>query len=95
MSRSALLALSILDCGFGAVALLSDGDLSTVAYLANFLLALVLMVLTWQDLQRRGWTWQAAAGVTYVIAPLVGLILYFALSSRPLLEEAQPPVARS
>lgn len=83
MSRGALLALSVVDCAFGAVALSTDGTTSSIAYGLNFILAAVLVVLTWQDLRARGWTWQCAASITYLVAPLVGLVLYAALSNRP------------
>lgn len=93
MSRGWLLALSVLDCAFGAVALSADGTTSSVAYGLNFVLAALLAVLTWQDLRARGWTWQSAASITYLIAPLVGLVLYAALSSRP--KRAEASLARS
>lgn len=87
MSRKLLLALSVLDCAFGLTALYTDGAASSVAYGLNFVLAAVLAMLTWQDLRSRGWTWQSVVSVTYVLAPLVGLVLYAALSSRPKLPE--------
>ena len=93
MSRGWLLALSVLDCAFGATALATDGTTSSIAYGLNFVLAALLAVLTWQDLRARGWTWPAAAGITYLIAPLVGLVLYAALSNRPRRSEAS--LARS
>ena len=83
MSRAQLLGLSVLDCVFGLVYLYSDGSVSNIALGLNFILAALLMVLTYQDLRARGWTWPAAASITYLIAPLVGLVLYAALSNRP------------
>jgi hypothetical protein len=42
------------------------------------------MVLTWQDLRSRGWSWQApVVGVSYLFVPLVGLVLYAFASNRP------------
>lgn len=84
MSRTALLAASVVACGFGAIALAADGAVSAVAFVMNGVLALLLMVLTWQDLRQRGWTWQSAVvGLSYVVAPLVGLVLYAVASGRP------------
>ena len=82
MSRGLLIGLSVVDCAFGATALSTDGATSAIAYGLNFTLAALLAVLTWQDLRSRGSTWQAAASVTYLIAPLVGLVLYAAFSGR-------------
>ena len=83
MGRTGLLALSVLDCVFGVVALSSSGTLSEVSFGLNFTLAALLMVLTWQDLRARGWTWQApVVGVSYLVAPLVGLVLYALASGR-------------
>ena len=59
MGRNGLLALSVLDCLFGIGSLTTSGGASEVFLLLNFLLAALLMVLTWQDLRSRGWTWQA------------------------------------
>ena len=79
-----LLLLSVVDCGFGAVSLSTDGSVSRVAYGFNLTLAVLLAVLTAQDLRRRGWRWQApAVGVSYLAAPLVGLALYAITSGRP------------
>lgn len=83
MSRVQLLALSVLDCVFGLIYLYSDGAVSNLALGLNFVLAALLVVLTYQDLRSRGWSWPAAASVTYLIAPLIGLVLYAALSNRP------------
>lgn len=92
MGRNGLIALGVVDCAFGVTALTTDGALSEMAYVFNFTLAVVLMVLTWQDLRSRGWSWQAPlAGVSYVAAPLIGLIAYVALSFRePEQETARP-----
>ena len=84
-----LLGVSVIDCAFGIVSLTSDGSVAEVALMLNFVLAAVLAVLTWQDLRARSWTWQAPlVGVSYVVAPLVGLILYAVLSDRP--KQSQP-----
>lgn len=92
MSRSGLIALGILDCAFGVTALTADGALSDLAYVLNFTLAAVLMVLTWRDLRSRGWPWQAPlAGISFIAAPLVGLIAYVALSFREAGQETATP----
>jgi hypothetical protein len=83
MGRSGLLALSVVDCIFGVVALSTSGTVSDISLGLNFTLAALLMVLTWQDLRTRGWTWQAPiVGVSYLAAPLVGLVLYALASGR-------------
>jgi hypothetical protein len=84
MSRNALLLISVIACGFGAIALTTEGTASATAYAFNFILAALLAVLTWQDLRDRGWTWQSAViGLSYLAAPLVGLVLYAVASRRP------------
>lgn len=88
MGRNGLLGLSILDCAFGVIYLTSDGSLADVALALNFILAVLLMVLTWQDLRARGWRWQApVVGISYLFAPLLGLILYALASGRPRRQE--------
>lgn len=84
MGRAQLLGLSVVDCVFGIVALSTGGTVASVALGVNFVLAALLMVLTWQDLRARGWTWHAGVvGVSYLLAPLVGLVLYAVASGRP------------
>ena len=84
MSRAALLALSVVDCAFGLVYLASGGSVAKVALGLNFVLAALLAVLTIQDLRARRWSWQAIViGISYVLAPLIGLVLYAAASGRP------------
>jgi phosphoglycerol transferase MdoB-like AlkP superfamily enzyme len=83
-ARNALLALSVVDCIFGLLYLSSSGDSADVFLGINFSLAALLTVLTWQDLRKRGWTWQApVVGVSYLVAPLIGLMLYAITSNRP------------
>ena len=84
MSRTALLLLSVVDCAFGAVTLATEGSVAKVAFGLNFTLAALLAVLTWQDLRQRDWTWQAPLiGLSYLVAPLIGLVLYAIASGRP------------
>jgi hypothetical protein len=84
VTRGSLLGLSVIDCVFGVVALTSDGSTKTTFLMLNFLLAVVLAILTAQDLRHRGWSWRALViGASYAIAPLVGLIAYAIASDRP------------
>ena len=84
MSRGGLLILSVVACAFGGLSLATSGSLSRAAYGVNLTLAVLLAVLTTQDLRRRGLTWPAPlVGVSYVVAPLVGLALYAIASNRP------------
>lgn len=84
VGRTALLGLSVVDCGFGALYLTTSGSLADAALLLNFLFAALLTVLTWQDLRARDRTWPApVTGLSYLLAPLVGLVLYAAFSNRP------------
>jgi len=55
-ARNVLLGLSVVDCIFGLLYLSSEGDSAETFLGINFLLAALLMVLTWQDLRKRGWT---------------------------------------
>jgi hypothetical protein len=74
----------VIDCAFGATALSTEGSVSGVAFGLNFTLAALLAVLTWQDLRARAWHWQAPlVGLSYLVAPLVGLVLYALASGRP------------
>jgi phosphoglycerol transferase MdoB-like AlkP superfamily enzyme len=74
----------VVDCIFGVLYLSNSGDSADTFLGINFLLAALLTVLTWQDLRKRNWTWQAPlVGVSYLFAPLVGLILYALASNRP------------
>ena len=84
MQRNGLLAISVIDCGFGILYLSSSGSVADVAFGLNFVLAALLTVLTWQDLRSRGWTWQAPlVGLSYLAAPLFGLVLYAMASNKP------------
>lgn len=73
-----------MDCAFGLVYLSSTGSTADVALGLNFVLAAVLAVLTIQDLRSRAWRWQAfVVGGSFLLAPLVGVVLYAVTSSRP------------
>lgn len=70
-------------CVFGVISLSAGGTTASIALGLNFILAALLMVLTWQDLRARGWTWQAGVvGISYLLAPLIGLVLYALASGR-------------
>lgn len=97
MSRGQLLVLSVVCCAFGGLYLaVDDGGLKTMAFVLNAVLAILLAVLTFQDLRARRpqWTWQAAlVGLSYIAAPLVGLALYAAASNTPKPDKADKPAA--
>lgn len=83
MTRLTLLALSVVDCAFGATYLYGPEGLRAPAFILNFLLAVVLAVLTAQDLRSRGMRLGWLVGLSYIAAPLVGLVLYAIFSSKP------------
>ncbi len=87
MSRGQILALSVICCGFGALALYGPGDYRGVAYAVNVLLAIVLYFVAGRDLRARGWELGYLFAGAYLL-PLVGLIVYFSLSDRPKIEGA-------
>lgn len=91
MSRGVLLGLSVVACVFGGISLVTDGSASGAAYAVNVTLAALLAVLTWQDLRRRAWSTVPAAliGLSYLLAPLLGLVLYALAGARP---KRQPEV---
>lgn len=57
-------------------------------YLVNVVLAVLLAVLTGRDLTRRGMRLGWLVGLSYVLAPLIGLVLYGIFSTRS--REAAP-----
>jgi len=83
MTRAQLIVLSVVCCGFGLLALYGSGGLSTFGYVVNFGLAVVLAIMTGRDLASRGVRVPWLVGLSYVAAPLIGLILYGVLSARP------------
>lgn len=82
MSRSQIIALSVVCCLFGAVSLWGPDDLQTPAYVVNVALAIVLFVVAGRDLTRRGWELGYLFAGAYLL-PLIGLIVYVGLSNRP------------
>lgn len=82
MSRAQIIALSVVCCVFGVLALDGPDNVQTPAYLANAALAIVLFVVAGRDLTRRGWELGYLFAGTYLL-PLIGLIVYVGLSNRP------------
>jgi hypothetical protein len=78
-----LLAASVVCCVFGALALAGPEGFRGVAFGGNLTLAVLLAVLAGQDLMRRGWhAMSVVIGISYVVAPLIGLAAYALASSR-------------
>ena len=82
MSRSQILALSVVCCAFGAVAIYASGPIRAVAFVLNFILAVALAIIAGRDLDRRGVRLAWLVGISYVLAPLIGFILYAIFSAR-------------
>ena len=81
-SRGGLLALSVIDCGFGLMYLFGPGGARPAMLGVNVALAVLLAVLTGRDLMGRGVRLGWLAGLSYLFAPLVGLVLYTVFSGR-------------
>ncbi len=82
MPRGGILALSVVCCGFGLLALEGPPDVRGWAHLVNALLAIALFFLAGADLRARGWELGYLFAGAYVL-PLIGLIVYYSLSMRP------------
>ena len=82
MTRARLIGLSVVCCGFGLLALYGTGAARGFGSVANFTLAVLLAILTGRDLASRGVRLAWAVGLSYVLAPLIGLVLYGILSAR-------------
>ncbi|MGB8649523.1 MAG: hypothetical protein WCD35_02560 [Mycobacteriales bacterium] len=82
-SRSGLLALSVLDCAFGLFYLFGPHGARSAMLGLNIVLAVILAILTGRDLMARGLRLGWLAGLSYIFAPLVGLVLYGIFSARP------------
>jgi hypothetical protein len=82
MSRTQILALSVVACVFGALSLWGPHDFRTVARVVNVVLSLGLIFVAGRDLKERGWQYGYLIGLTYLL-PLVGLVTYLSLSDRP------------
>ena len=84
LSRTWLLALSVVDCGAGALGLWGPHGARSSMLVVNFALAVLLAITTGIDLHARGFRLGWLVGLSYLAAPLVGFVLYAILSSRPL-----------
>lgn len=93
MTRAQLLALSVVCCGFGLLALYGSGTARGAGAAINLVLAAVLAVFTGRDLLARGVRFGWLIGLSYLAAPLVGLVLYGIFSGRPASAPASSPVA--
>ena len=82
MSRFQIIALSLICCAFGGVALYGASDLRVGASAINIALAVLLFVVAGRDLTQRGWELGYLFAGAYLL-PLVGLIVYVGLSNRP------------
>ncbi|MFN2538393.1 MAG: hypothetical protein ABR549_09605 [Mycobacteriales bacterium] len=87
MSRNQILAMSLLCCAFGGLALAGPSDIRTAAYAVNIALAIGCFFVAGRDLKARGWALGYLFAGAYVL-PLIGLIVYFALSDRPRVDSA-------
>ncbi|MCU1623278.1 MAG: hypothetical protein JWL79_2123 [Frankiales bacterium] len=87
MSRNQILAMSVVCCAFGALALAGPADSRTAAYGLNIVLAIACFFMAGRDLKARGWALGYLFAGAYIL-PLIGLIVYFALSDRPKVETA-------
>ncbi len=85
MSRNQILAVSVVCCVFGGLALAGPSDYRTAAYGVNIVLAVARFFIAGRDLKARGWSLGYLFAGAYVL-PLIGLILYLALSDRPRVE---------
>jgi hypothetical protein len=79
--RALIIALSVVACVFGALALRGPADHRGSFYAANVAFSVVASVLASIDLRRRGYGWGWAMLAAY-LAPLVGTILYVVFSSQ-------------
>jgi hypothetical protein len=82
MSRGQILGLSVACCALGAVAIYGGGPIRGVAFVLNFALAVALAIIAGRDLDRRGVRLAWLVGISYVLAPLVGFVLYAIFSGR-------------
>jgi hypothetical protein len=87
VSRAQIIALSIVCCAFGLLALKGPDDYRTAAYVVNIALAIVCFVVAGRDLTRRGWQLGYLFAGAYIL-PLIGLVVYIGLSNRPVREPA-------
>ena len=82
MSRFQIVVLSVVCCLFGGLALRGPQDYRDVAYALNAGLAVVLCFVAGDDLRRRGHRLGYLYAASYAL-PLIGLMVYGAMSNRP------------
>jgi hypothetical protein len=87
LSRNQILAMSLVCCAFGGLALAGPSDYRSAAYGVNIVLAVACFFMAGRDLKARGWTLGYLFAGAYIL-PLIGLIVYLALSDRPRVETA-------
>ena len=88
MSRVLIIAVSVVCCVFGVLALRGPEGFRGAAYAVNVALAVVAFIFAGRDLVRRGWRLGYLFAGAYLL-PLIGLIVYIGLSQRPK-QEALP-----
>lgn len=88
MSRNQILAMSVVCCIFGALALAGPSGFRGAAYGVNIALAIACFFAAGRDLRDRGWDLGYLFAGAYLL-PLIGLIVYFALSDRPKADAGQ------
>jgi hypothetical protein len=66
------------------VSIYGSGTIRGVAFALNFVLAVALAIIAGRDLDRRGVRFAWLAGISYVLAPLIGFVLYAIFSAREL-----------
>lgn len=81
MSRTRIVALSVVCCIFGVLALRGPEDYRLVSYVVNVVLAIAAFAFAGRDLTERGWRLGYLAAATYVL-PLIGTFAYIAMSNR-------------
>ena len=89
MSRTQIIVLSVVCCGFGVLALTGPDEYRTASYVVNVLLAIACFVVAGRDLTRRGWELGYLFAGAYLL-PLIGLIVYVGLSNRPRVDALEP-----
>jgi len=80
-SRAAIIAISVVACVFGGLAISGPEDHRGTYYAVNVVLSIAASVLASLDLRRRGYGWGWAMLAAYLL-PLVGTILYIVFSSQ-------------
>ncbi|MDT7545455.1 MAG: hypothetical protein QOE99_1565 [Actinomycetota bacterium] len=77
-----IIALSVICCAFGALALKGPDGYRGAAYVVNVVLAIIAFYFAGRDLTERGHRRGYLFAATYVL-PLIGTFVYIAMSSRP------------